>query len=93
MRLEIWDGQQTKKIDQSLPLPSPRIVVTEGDVGNRDDIEACQIDVENEAGEIARFWVSISIVRGRPKVRMSTKPDKQRKTQVDKTLVGAFNII
>lgn len=93
MRIEIYDGSKTKVIDQSLPLPSPRIVVTEGDVGGRDDIEACQIDVENEAGEIARFWVSVSIVRGRPKVRVATKPDKDLRTQVNKVSTGTFNII
>lgn len=93
MHLEIWNGQQTRKIGQSLPLPSPRIVVTEGDVENRDDIEACQIDVENKAGEIARFWVSVSIVRGRPKVRVATKPDKNKRTQVNKVSTGTFNIV
>lgn len=92
MHIEIY-GKKTRTIDQSLPLSSPRIVVTEGDVENRDDIEACQIDVENEAGEIARFWVSVSIVRGRPKVRVATKPDKNLLTQVNKVSTGTFNIV
>lgn len=51
------------------------------------------VDVVNEAGEKARFFVSVTMKNGRPVAIIATKPDKYRQKQVTKSIMGTFNII
>lgn len=51
------------------------------------------IDVVGKTGEKARFFISMTMKNGRPVAIIATKPDKERHTQVTKSVMGTFNIL
>lgn len=76
------------------PTPAPKIRVLEGDIGDRWSLEAAVIEVENERGEFARFWVSVRVEKGRPKIYLTTKIGKaDDRKQIEKSVQGTFNLI
>ncbi len=73
--------------------PSPVIFVNEADVENTFRQEVAQILVEKENGEYARFWVSVRVSNGRPKVYVTTKIGKgETRKQVERSVQGTFNL-
>lgn len=96
MHLEISLGNaQHIQVPLAANLPSPRIKVNEvdtgADLGMQWDKEACQIDVETRNGQLARFWVSVRVQNGRPKVCVTTDTDKgDNRTEIKKSITGAF---
>ncbi len=51
----------------------PVVVIDNQELQFRDNVEVARIEVRNENGKLARFWVSVIIKRGRPKLVISTK--------------------
>ena len=94
MHVEVNQGGSISSFSLDAPTPSPTIKVNEADIGSRWDIEACRIEVEKENGEFARFWVSVRVEKGRPKVYITTKTGKgDERTQIQKSVTGTFNLI
>jgi len=93
MHVEVSQDGSISNFSLDAPTPSPTIRVNEADIGGRWDIEACRIEVEKENGEFSRFWVSVRVENGRPKVYVTTKTGKlsESRTQVQKSITGTFN--
>lgn len=72
---------------------SPVIQLDSDVFESRANCEVAQIDVVGPTGEVARFWLSVVMKRGRPTVTMTTKPDKDLRSEVTKKLQGTFNIL
>ena len=74
-------------------VAEPVIEVEASAQGERYSLGVVHIDVENEAGEIARFWVDVRTVNGRPSLIVRTKVGKDRNTQRESRVQGSFNIL
>ena len=72
---------------------APIVKIDHDDVSNRPSLEAARIEIENEEGVVARFWVHVSIHNGRPQISVATKIGKERLRQSQKSVVGTFNIV
>lgn len=71
---------------------SPFTVVLSKDqiVGER---EIMMLNVENHEGLTARFFVSVKVENGRPKVTVTTKPYAGKDEEVSKTVAGSCNLL
>lgn len=72
----------------------PIVNMDSTEVGQRGGhgLEAAVLDIEDEGGLSARFWVRVYINKnGRPVASVSTKPDKHMEKQVTKSVTGTFN--
>lgn len=54
-------------------------------------IEICTIDVKN-GDKVARFWVSLHVTKGRPKVTVTTKINNMFR-EISKAVTGVFSIL
>lgn len=89
MKVRTRQGDEYKVVETKDTIDA---VVPAADVADRTTgLEVLRLDVEEApGGKYARFWVSVSIVNGKPKLRITTE-DKNRKTHKS-GLYGSFRI-
>lgn len=87
------------EIELPAPTPAPVVAFDLGELQDRSWTEAVQIEVrapESLLGakktppRAARFWVSVSMDNGRPKVSITTKPNLNDDKQVSKRVKGTL---
>ncbi len=82
----------------------PNVSITDGEVKIRmgreellgkGEVEVAILDVDNEEGFTARFWISVEVENGRPKVKVTTKPysGARRGEEVSTRIAGSCNIL
>lgn len=80
------------KINHIAVESEPFVTLTAEEVEKSNGLSVARIYVEGPTGEIARFWLTATIKKGRPVLQLTTKHlSSLGDREVSKSVTGTFN--
>lgn len=92
-QIELRSDKKANPSDVSITDGDVKIKLGLEDLRGKGEVEIVTLDVDNDEGLTARFWIAVEVVNGRPRAKVTTKPYARKDEEVSQTVCGSCNIL